>query len=128
MKVMRSLLIALGIFLAFITFGWIYTTAQFNIASSKGVYASPEQGMLAHAEEYYSAGRDVKIVHAGPNFFDGSQPHVWYIIAEVLATSRADGSELGTTAAMDQVRFTCKPGKAGYMSLKVPSRPSSGFG
>ena len=95
MKVIRWLFIALGGILAVIAFGWLYTSVQLNIASSKGMYATAEQGMLAKIEKHYSADRNVKILYAGTNSFDGSQPHVWYVIAEVRATSRADGSELG---------------------------------
>ena len=95
MKVVRWLFIAVGIALAFIAFGWVYTTAQLRVASSKGVYATPEQGMLANAEKHYSADRNVKFLYAGTNSFDGSAPYVWYVIAEVRASSRADGSELG---------------------------------
>ena len=95
MKVISWLFIALGGILAVIAFGWMYTTVQLNIASSKSVYATAEQGMLAKIEKHYSADRNVKILYAGTNSFDGSQPHVWYVIAEVHAASRADGSELG---------------------------------
>ena len=37
----------------------------------------------------------VKILYAGTNSFDGSDPHIWYVIAEVRASARSDGSELG---------------------------------
>jgi hypothetical protein len=94
-KVVCGLVIALGIALAFIAFGWVYTNAQLRIASLKGVYATAEQGMLANAEKYYSADRNVKILYAGTNSFDGSVPYVWYVIAEIRASSRADGSALG---------------------------------
>lgn len=95
MKSVCRLLISLGIILAFVTLSWGYTTVQVNVARSKGIYTSAEQGMLAHADKYYSADRNVKILYAGTNSFDGSKPHVWYVIAEIHATSRADGSDLG---------------------------------
>ncbi|MBN1452839.1 MAG: hypothetical protein JW963_17610 [Anaerolineales bacterium] len=95
MKVIRWLIVALGIILAVIAFCWVYTTVQLRIARSKGVYATAEQGMLAMVDEHYPADRDVKILYAGTNSFDGSQPHIWYVIAEVHSASRADGSELG---------------------------------
>ena len=95
MRVINRLLIVPGIILAVIALCWMYTTVQLSFARSKGVYATAEQGMLARAEEHYSADREVKILYAGTNSFDGSQPHVWYVIAEIHATSRADGSELG---------------------------------
>lgn len=51
--------------------------------------------MIARAEKYYTADRKVKILYAGTNSFDGTKPHVWYVIAEIRASARADGSELG---------------------------------
>ncbi len=93
---LRRFLIALGIVVSFVVFSWIYTTVQLKNARAKGVYTTPEQGMQALAEKYYAADREVKIVYAGTNSFDGSNPHVWYVIAEVRATARADGSELGS--------------------------------
>jgi hypothetical protein len=95
MKVIRCLIIALGGVLIVGVCSWIYTTTQLRIARSKGMYASAEQGMLAMVDEHYPADRDVKILYAGTNSFDGRQPHIWYVIAEVHASSRADGSELG---------------------------------
>ena len=95
MKFMRWSLIFLGGILAFIAFCWVYTTVQLRLASSKGVYATAEQGMLANAEKHYSADRSVKILYAGTNSFDGSAPYVWYVIAEIRASTRADGSVLG---------------------------------
>ena len=93
-KVNRRLFFALGISLAIIALSWVYTITQLNFARSKGVYATAEQGMLAFADKYYTADRNLKILSAGPNSIKGSQPHFWYVIAEVHATSRADSSEL----------------------------------
>jgi hypothetical protein len=95
MKFMRWMLIVLGLSSALIANFFVYTIVQLNIARSKGVYATAEKAMLARLEKNYSADRDIKILSARPNEFDGSQPHVWYVIAEVHAFSRADGSELG---------------------------------
>ena len=93
---LRRLLVALGISSAFVVLAWIYTAVQLNNARAKGVYDTPEQGMQALAEKYYTADREVKILYAGTNSLNGSNPHVWYVIAEVRATARADGSELGS--------------------------------
>src|SRR5512142_3414071 len=95
MKLFRKLLIALGILLAIVPLSWIYTTVQLKIAGSKGVYDSAEQGMQALLEKNYSSDRRVKILYAGTNSFDGSKPYIWYVIAEVHASKRADGSALG---------------------------------
>jgi hypothetical protein len=74
---------------------WVYTSSQLALAKNEGLYSSPEQGMLLRTEKAYSPDRSVKILSAGPNTFDGSQPYIWYVIAEVRASSRADGSALG---------------------------------
>ena len=51
--------------------------------------------MIARAEQNYTADRQVKILYAGTNSFDGTKPHVWYVIAEIRASARADDSALG---------------------------------
>jgi len=96
MKYVRWFLIAVGACLIFIAFSWVYTSVQLNVARSKGVHASAEQGMLAIVDKYYPADRDLNILYAGTNSVDGSKPHIWYVIAEVHATARADGSPLGS--------------------------------
>ena len=95
MRIFRWVLVLLGFSLICVASSWIYTAAQLNIARAKGVYSSPEQGMIARAEQNYTADRQVKILHAGTNSFDGTKPHVWYVIAEIRASARADGSALG---------------------------------
>jgi hypothetical protein len=59
------------------------------------MYSSAEEGMLALVDKHYMPDREVKILHAGTNSFDGSKPYIWYVIAEVHASARSDGSELG---------------------------------
>ena len=95
MKLTRQVLIVLGILIAIAPVSWVYTTARLAVARSKGVYDSPEQGMLAMMDQYYAPDKTVKILYAGTNSFDGSKPHVWYVIAEVRASTRADGSQMG---------------------------------
>jgi hypothetical protein len=95
MKILRRLLIVLGILAAIVPLAWIYTSVQLASARSKGLYSSPEQGMRSIIDKGYSADRKVKILYAGTNSFDGSQPHIWYVIAQVRASARADGSALG---------------------------------
>jgi hypothetical protein len=95
MRIFRWVLVLLGCSLICVASSWIYTAVQLNIARAKGVYSTPEAGMIAQAEKYYSADRQVRILYAGTNSFDGSKPFVWYVIAEIHASARADGSELG---------------------------------
>jgi hypothetical protein len=85
----------LGTFLAFCACSGVYTVVQLNIARSKGVYETAEQGMLSQVDQYYPADREVKVLYAGTNSFDGSKPYIWYVIVEIHAAERADGSEMG---------------------------------
>lgn len=64
-------------------------------ARAKGEYDSAEAGMLGLIDKGYPPDRTVKIYYAGPNEDDRSKPHIWYVLAEVHASSRADGSEMG---------------------------------
>ena len=82
----------------FFLFTWAYSASQLALAKNEGIYSTPEEGMRTMAQESYSTDYRVKILAAGPNSFDGSQAHIWYVIAEVRASSRADGSELGHNA------------------------------
>lgn len=95
MKNTRRILILLAILVAIAPVSWVYTSIQLATARSKGEFASPEQGMLAMADQYYAPDKSVKILYAGTNSFDGSDPHIWYVIAEIRASARADGSEMG---------------------------------
>lgn len=90
----RWVLKIFGVALTFVAFAWFYTDAHLASAQAKGIYSSPEQGMQALTDKMYSTDRNMKILNAGPYFFNGRQPHVWYVIAEVHATSHADGSNL----------------------------------
>ena len=57
MRIFRWLLVLLGVSLLCVASSWMYTTVQLNIAQVKGVYSSPEQGMIARAVQNYPAGR-----------------------------------------------------------------------
>ena len=94
MNSFRLPLFALGIVMACTALSWAYTAVQLNIARSKGVYETAEQGMRALVDKRYTPDRQVKILYAGTNSFDGSKPYVWYVIAEVHASARVDGSSL----------------------------------
>jgi hypothetical protein len=94
-KVFRWSLTTLVVLMIFIAGSWLFTTIQLERARSRGIYPSAEAGMLANAQKYYSDDREVRILYAGTNTFDGSKPYLWYVIAEIHASARADGSELG---------------------------------
>src|SRR5574342_1089871 len=95
MKARRRFFIALGLLAAIRLCPWGYTSLVLADARRQGVYPSAEAGMLALMDKYYPPDHTVKIFYAGPNSRDRSDPYVWYVIAEVRAAARADGSEMG---------------------------------
>jgi len=70
---------------------WLHTTINLQIAKREGVYASPEDGMRVLVTESWLDVERVEIQYAGTNSFDGSNPHVWFVVARVWAASRGDG-------------------------------------
>ena len=95
MKARRKLSIGLGLLVVITLCPWAYTSSVLANARQEGVYPSAEAGMLALMDKYYPADHEVKIFYAGPDAHDGSKPYVWYVIAEVRASVRADGSAMG---------------------------------
>lgn len=83
----------MGVILVLLLSG-LYTFVMLNVAGTKGVYDTPETGMRSILDRYYSPDRKIRIIYAGTNSFDGSDPHIWYVIYEVRASSHADGSPL----------------------------------
>ena len=83
----------------------VYTTAQLTLARSEGVYPSAEEGMRGLVARGYRNVEQAEIRYAGPNSFDGSQPHVWFVVAGVSAEARSDGSPAG-----NGIRTTEYPG------------------
>jgi hypothetical protein len=90
-----ALVLLLWLAVALPVASWAYTRSQLSRAEARGIYDSPEEGMRSRIEAYYAGIEHIDILYAGTNSFDGSQPHVWYVIAEVHAASRADSSSLG---------------------------------
>lgn len=72
-----------------------YTSSKVAHALSTGVFPTAEEGMRQLLKESYTGITRINILYAGPNSPDGSQPHVWYVIAEIRAAMRADGSKMG---------------------------------
>jgi len=61
-----------------------------------GVHETPEEGMRALAEKSWIDVEKIDIEYAGPNSFDGSNPHVWFVVVKVWAAQRADGKPIGS--------------------------------
>ena len=94
-RLIRGLVMTLAILSLMALCPWGYTNLVVANARSKGEYASAEAGMLALISKNYAPDHTVKIYSARPDAHDGSNPYVWYVIAEVRASSRADGSDMG---------------------------------
>jgi hypothetical protein len=91
----RALVIALAVLSLMALCPWGYTNLVVANARSKGEYDSAEAGMLALMDKNHAPDHTVKIYSARPDAHDGSNPYVWYVIAEVRASARADGSAMG---------------------------------
>ena len=72
-----------------------YTTLQIDRARSHGFSSTAEEAARRLLEDGYIGIRRIDVLYAGPNSPDGKNPHVWYVVAEVRAESRSDGSEPG---------------------------------
>ena len=71
-----------------------FTNRVISNARARGEFASPEAGMLALTERDFTPDYKATIHYAGPNEDDRSMPYVWYVIVEIHASARADGSKL----------------------------------
>jgi len=74
---------------------WLYTTSQLTLAKSRGIYESPEAGMLAMIKKSYGDISQATIEYSGPNSRNGKLPHVWFVVARVKADQRTDGKPVG---------------------------------
>jgi hypothetical protein len=97
-KYVRWLWPILGVFAcftAYVALPRLYIRNELNRARAEGEYASPEEGLYALADRKYAPDHEVRVFLAGPNEPYGQKPYVWYVVAEVRASTYADGSEVG---------------------------------
>jgi len=74
---------------------WMYTVGHLELARREGIYSTPEQGMRQRIAKAYQGIQKIEIEHAGTNSFDGSDPHVGFVVAKVWADRHSDGSAVG---------------------------------
>jgi hypothetical protein len=79
----------------FVGLNWAYVMIVTRWAIQQGAYPTAEEGMIQRANAYYEGMEKIEIKYAGPNSFDGSQPHVWYVIARIWA-ERKQGRPVGS--------------------------------
>lgn len=108
--------LALGAALVLAVLCSLYTVFALQWAESRGVYASPQEGATARAYEGYCGVERVEITHASTNSFDGSNPHVWYVMFTVYARSRPPCDKV--TAANALHNGTYESGGSFYLNSK----------
>ena len=79
----------------FLSFTWGYTTVRLELAKREGIYPTAEDAMRAHIARHWRGIEQVEIEYAGPNEKDGSDPHVWFVMAKVWAARRGDLTLVG---------------------------------
>jgi hypothetical protein len=84
-----ALAVILAETLAFVSFSRWYTISSLNWARSRGVFTTPQEGVISDAYRAYCGVEKVEIDHASTNSFDGSNPHVWFVMYTVYAKSHA---------------------------------------
>jgi hypothetical protein len=67
----------------------VYTIAALSGARSRGVFATPQQGVIFNAKREYCGIEKIEIEQAATNSFDGSDPHVWFVLYTVYAKKHA---------------------------------------
>jgi hypothetical protein len=88
--------LSVGILMVSVVAWWSYTKIQLHRAGVDGIYATAAEGMEKNIAENYIEPSRYHILYSGPNSFDGSNPHVWYVIACVWGEYRANGSPVGS--------------------------------
>ena len=67
----------------------LYPLAALNWARTQGVFETPQLGVISNANRWYCGVEKVEIEQAETNSFDGSDPHVWYVIYAVYARNHS---------------------------------------
>jgi len=89
----RLIFTGLSLILLFFLGTWVYATSHLTLAKNEGIYETPEEAVLALNSSGWGGAEVIRIenVHAGPNFHDGSLPHVWFGGADVYLDRIPDG-------------------------------------
>jgi hypothetical protein len=96
LRVPRFIRIGLGLIaLVPLFFGcsWAYATSQLELAKNEGVYATPEEAVIAKNSQGWGGASVIKLdnVRAEPNNSSGKQPHIWFGFAEVYLDKVPEG-------------------------------------
>jgi hypothetical protein len=91
----------LSLILLFFLGTWVYATSHLTLAKNEGIYDTPEEAVLALNSSGWGGAEVIRIenVHAGPNFPNGTLPHVWFGGADVYLDRIPDGGRWDHYAA-----------------------------
>ena len=120
---MAALLVAV-----FLTFTWGYTTVRLELAKREGIYPTAEDAMRAHIARHWRGIERVEIEYAGPNEKDGSDPHVWFVMAKVWAARRGDWTQWVDAGTTRRVHFFSAFERGGCTCRRGHFRSSSASG
>jgi hypothetical protein len=72
---------------------WVYAASQLALAKNGGIYPSAEEAVIGNNSQGWGGAKVISIenVRAGPNRFDGTQPHVWFGGAKVYLDRVPEG-------------------------------------
>ena len=84
-----ALVVLLAGAFAFVYASRWYTISSLDWARKRGVYATPQEGVITSAYRSYCGVEKVDIEQAATNSFVGSNPHVWFVLFTVYAKSHA---------------------------------------
>ena len=89
----RLIFTGLSLVLLFFLGTWVYAKSHLALAKTRGIYNSPEEAVLERTSSGWGGAEVIRIenVYAGPNFHDGSLPHVWFGGADVYLDRIPDG-------------------------------------
>lgn len=89
-----NILVWLTIGIVFCMGSIMYSMAALRYARFSGVYPTIQAEVTASVNEYYTGVREIEFEYAGSNSFDGSNPHIGYVMYTVHAEKHADGTPL----------------------------------
>jgi hypothetical protein len=74
------LAVSISLIPLFFAYCWLHAVSHIALAKNEGIYATVEEAVIALNSQGWGGAQVVKIedVHASPNSWDGSQPHVWF--------------------------------------------------
>ena len=92
-RIARLGLVVIALVPLFFACSWMYAASQLALAKNEGIYASPEEAIIARHSQGWGGASVIKLedIQASPNNHDGTLPHVWFGGATVYLDRIPDG-------------------------------------